>query len=66
MDKAIQERFNDEVHLIVKGGKGKPKDWSEQPFDRDPNFQKEFSHVLSNDEFSEDDNDFYPDVYDDT
>ena len=66
LDKAIQERFNDEDHLIVKGGKGQPKDWSEQPFYRDSNFQKEFSLVLSNDEVSEADKDFYPDIYDDT
>ena len=66
LDKAIQEGFNDEDHLIVKGGKVQPKDWSEQPFYRDSNFQKEFSLVLSNDEVSEADKDFYPDIYDDT
>ena len=28
--------------------KEKPKDWNEHIFDRDPDFQEEFSHVVSN------------------
>ena len=66
MDKEIQERLNIEAHVIVERGKGKPKDWSEHPLDWDPDFQEEFSHVLSNDEFAEVEYDFSPDVYDDT
>ena len=48
LDKAIQECVNDKAHVIVEGGKGDPKDWSEHPFDIDPDFQEEFSHVISN------------------
>ena len=39
LDKTIQELLNDKSHVIVEGDKGKPKDWSEHPFDRDPDFQ---------------------------
>ena len=66
MYKAIKELLNDEYHVIVEGSKGKPKDWSEYPFDSDPYFQEEFSHVVSNKELSDADNNFSPDVYDDT
>ena len=66
MDKAIQERLNGEAHVIVEGGKGKPKDLSEHPLYRDRDFQEEFSHVISNEEVAEADDDCSPDVYDDT
>ena len=39
LDKAIKERLNDKAHVVVERGKGEPKDWSEHPFDRDPDFQ---------------------------
>ena len=66
LDKAIQEQLNDEAHIIIEGGKGNPKDWSEHPFDQELDFQEEFSHVVSNEEVTEADDDFSPDVYDDT
>ena len=53
LDKAIQERLNDEAHVIVEGGKGKPKDWSEYLFERDPYFHEKFSHVVFNEEVAE-------------
>ena len=53
LDKEIQERLNDEAHVIVEGGKGEPEDWSEHTFDRDPDFQEYFSHVISNEEVAE-------------
>ena len=46
--------------------KGEPKDWSEHPFDRDPDFQEELIHILSNEDVAEADYDYSPDVYDDT
>ena len=58
LDKAIQERHNDKSHVIVEGGKGDPKDWREHTFDRKPDVQEEFSHVVSNEEVTEADNDF--------
>ena len=48
LDKAIQERLNDEAHVIAEGGKGKPKYWSEHTFYCRPDFQEEFSHIISN------------------
>ena len=66
LDKAIQERHNDKSHVIFEGGKGDPKDWREHTFDRKPDFQEEFSHVVSNEEVAEADDAFLPDVYDET
>ena len=66
LDKAIQEFLNDKAHIIVEGGKGEPRDWSEHPFDKDPGFQEEFIHVVSNEEVAEADDYLFPDVYDDT
>ena len=40
VEKAIQEHVNGEAHVIVEGGKGNPKDWSEHPFDHDPDFRR--------------------------
>ena len=48
MDKAIHKCVTDKAHVIVEGDKGDTKDWSEHPFDIDPDFQEEFSHVISN------------------
>ena len=58
MDKAIQKCLIDKAHIIIEEVKGDPKDWSEQHFDRYPDFQEEFSHVVSNDKVAEADNDF--------
>ena len=66
MDKAIQKCLIDKAHIIIEEVKGDPKDWSEQHFDRYPDFQEEFSHVVSNKELSDADNNFSPDIYDDT
>ena len=64
--KTIQEHRNDKAHVIVEEVKGKLKYWSEHPFDRNPGFQEEFSHEVSNEEIAESDDDLYPYVYDDT
>ena len=58
LDKAIQERLNDESTIIFEGGKGMPKDWNEHPFDSNPDFQEVFSHAVSNEEISEADDEF--------
>ena len=47
-------------------GKGEPKDYREHPFERDPDFQEEFSHVVSNDDVTGADDDFLPEVFDET
>ena len=56
--KAIQEHLNDKAHVIVERGKGEPEDWIEHPFDCEPDFHEEFSHIISNEEVAEADNDF--------
>ena len=66
LDKAIQERLNEEDRVIVEGGKGEPKDWSEHSFDRGPDYQEKFSHIVSNEEVAESDDDLLPDLYDKT
>ena len=66
MDKAIQECLNDKAHIIVEGGKVKPKDWSEHPFERDPYFKEELSHVVSIEEVTEAKDNLSLDVYDET
>ena len=58
LDKEIQERLNDEAHIIVEEGKGESKYWSEHPFDCNPDFQDYFSHVVSNEEVTEADDEF--------
>ena len=40
LDKEITESLNDKYHVIVEGGKGEPKDCSEHPFYRDPDFRE--------------------------
>ena len=64
LDKETQDRFNEKSHVIVEGGKGKPEDWSEHIFGRDQYFQEESSHVVSNEEVTEADDDFSPCVCD--
>ena len=48
LDKEIQEQLNNETRVVVEGVKGESKDWSEHPFDCDPGFQEDFSHIISN------------------
>ena len=50
LGKAIQERLEDEARVVVQGGKAEPKYWSEHPFNRDPGFQEDFSHIVSNED----------------
>ena len=46
----IQERLNEKPHVIVEWDKDEPKNWSEHPYDLDPDFQEEFDHIVSNKE----------------
>ena len=64
-DTAIIDRLNDEAHIIIKGGKSQPYDWSDHPFDEDTDFVEEFHLVVSNSEIKEADEEFTPDTYDD-
>ena len=64
-DTAITDRLNDEVHIIIEGGKSQPYDWSDHPFDEDLDFVDEFHSVVSNNKIKEADEEFTPDTYDD-
>ena len=61
-DSAITARFNDDVHVLVEGGKIQPQDWSEPVDGLD--FLDEFHNVVSNPEVPEADQQFTPDVFD--
>ena len=47
------------------GGGVQPFDWSDHPFDNDPDFINEFQTVISNKEIKEADEEFTPDTFDD-
>ena len=62
-DSAITALFNDDMHVLVEGGKIQLQDWSEPVDDLD--FLDEFHNVVSYPEVSEADQQFTPDVFDD-
>ena len=62
-DSAITARFNDDVHILVEGGKIQPQDWSEPVDDLD--FLDEFHNVVSNPEVPEADQQFTLDIFND-
>ena len=66
LDKKIQKSLNDEAHFIVQGGNNEPDYWIVHPFYIDPDFQEEFSHVVSNDKVAESGDDLSLNVFDDT
>ena len=63
-DEAIKARIKDSDHTILEGGKTQPYDWTDHPFEEDPDFTEEFLEVISNNELKEADETFTPNVYD--
>ena len=63
-DEAIKAKVNDSDHTILEGGKTQPYDWTDHPFEEDPDFTEEFHEVISNNELKEADETFTPNVYD--
>ena len=63
-DKAIRDKIKDSDHIILEGGKIQPHDWTDHPFEDDPDFTEEFHGVISHNEVKEADETFTPDVYD--
>ena len=59
LTKAIQEHLTRKARVIVERGKGKPDNWSEDPFDRKPDFQEGFDHIVSNEEVAEAENEYH-------
>ena len=62
-DEAIKARIKDSDHTILEGGKTQPYDWTDHPFEEDPDFTEEFLEVISNNELKEADETFTPNVY---
>ena len=65
-DQGIKDKLHDSAHFIVDGGKTTPNDWDLPPLDHDPDFHAEFHEVVSNDEVKEADEEFTPEVFNDT
>ena len=47
-DEAIKAKIKDSEHTILEGGKTQPYDWTDHPFEEDPDFMEEFLEVVSN------------------
>ena len=60
----IKLTIRDSAHVLEEGGKNDPYDWSNHPFDDDPDFQEEFNEVVSNPGIADADDTFTPDTYD--
>ena len=63
-DEAIRDKIKDSDHIILEGGKTQPHDWTDHPFENDPDFMEEFHGVISHNKMKEADETFTPDVYD--
>ena len=63
-DEAIRDKIKDSDHIILEGGKTQPHDWTNHPFENDPDFMEEFHGVISHNEVKEVEETFTPDVYD--
>jgi hypothetical protein len=64
-DIEISRRFKEEEDLAYDGAKPNPEDGSEY-LENDPDFQEEFDSMVNDPKVPEADDDFTPDVFDDT
>ena len=64
-DAEISRRFKEEEELTYDGSKPNPEDWSEY-LENDPDFQEEFDQIVNDPKVPEADDEFTPDVFDDT
>jgi hypothetical protein len=65
-DERVNDILNDENHVIPHGNDIVLQDWNDYPVDEDPDFVEEFQHVISDQSVPEQDDNFTPDVFDDT
>jgi hypothetical protein len=65
-DQRVAERMKDQNHIIQEEGGFQLQDWNELPVEEDPDFIDEFQNVISDPELPEEDENFTPDVFDDT
>jgi hypothetical protein len=64
-DTEISRSFKEEEDLTYDGAKPNPEDWSEY-LENDPDFQEEFDNIVNDKNVPEADDNFTPDVFDDT
>ena len=63
-DEAIKDKIKDSDHIILEGGKTQHHDWTDHPFEDDPDFVEEFRGAVSDNEVKDADETFTLDVYD--
>ena len=63
-DEAIKVKIKVSDHIILEDSKTQPYNWTDHPFEEDPDFTEDFREVISNNELKEADETFTPNVYD--
>jgi hypothetical protein len=62
----VTEVLSDANHIIPHGKEIVLQDWNDYPVENDPDFIDEFNNVVSDDQVPEEDDNFTPNVFDDT
>ena len=65
-DQHVTEILRDANHIVPHGDDIVLQDWNDFPIEDDPDFVDEFQRVVSDDEISDEDEQFTPDAFDDT
>jgi hypothetical protein len=65
-DQHVTEILKDANHIISHGDDIVLQDWNDFPIKDDPDFVDEFQRIVSDDKISDEDEQFTPDVFDDT
>ena len=65
-DECMTEVLNDENHVIPHGNDIVLQDWNDYPVEEDLDFIEEFQHVISDQSMPEQDDNFTPDIFNDT
>ena len=65
-DKRVNELLKDANHIIPQGDDIQLQDWNDYPIEDDPDFVDEFQNDVSDENVSDEEENFTPDVFDDT
>jgi hypothetical protein len=65
-EQQVAERLRDKNHIIPQQDGLQFQDWNEFPVEKDPDFIDEFQNVISDPEIPEEDESFWPDMFNDT
>jgi hypothetical protein len=65
-DQRVTEVLSDANHIVPHGKDIVLQDWNDYPIENDPDFVDEFNNVVSDDQVPEEDDNFTPDVFDNT